>query len=230
LATGGIDSAETAMQFIQCGASVVQICSAIQNQDFTVVDDYITGLKALLYLEAVGLKGWTGQSPPTPRHQKGKGVTSMAVLDKGLPSFGKYLKERKTIIAQAKQESGSAEVERGIEPRKISKPRKNIPKIRDNVGLALSRIGDYGQLDNRQQVVAVIDDEMCVNCGKCYMTCNDSGYQAIEFDQDTHLPHVTTECTGCTLCLSVCPIIDCITMVPRTTEYIPKRGIAIGST
>lgn len=27
------------------------------------------------------------------------------------------------------------------------------------------------------QVQAVIDEEMCINCGKCYMTCNDSGYQ-----------------------------------------------------
>jgi len=37
---------------------------------------------------------------------------------------------------------------------------------------------------------------MCINCGKCYMTCNDSGYQAIRFDADTHLPVVTTDCTG----------------------------------
>ena len=34
------------------------------------------------------------------------------------------------------------------------------------------------------------------------MACNDSGYQAIEFDAATHLPKVTADCTGCTLCLS----------------------------
>lgn len=27
------------------------------------------------------------------------------------------------------------------------------------------------------QVQALIDEDMCINCGKCYMTCNDSGYQ-----------------------------------------------------
>lgn len=37
---------------------------------------------------------------------------------------------------------------------------------------------------------------MCINCGKCYMTCADSGYQAISFDPKTHLPHVTDDCTG----------------------------------
>lgn len=57
------------------------------------------------------------------------------------------------------------------------------------------------------------------------MTCNDSGYQAITFDPITHLPHITEDCTGCTLCTSVCPIIDCITMVPRTTAYEIKRGL-----
>lgn len=51
---------------------------------------------------------------------------------------------------------------------------------------------------------------MCINCGKCYMVCADSGYQAIKFDPETHIPLVTDDCTGCNLCLSVCPIIDCI--------------------
>lgn len=78
-----------------------------------------------------------------------------------------------------------------------------------------------------EQVQALIDEEMCINCGKCYMTCNDSGYQAIEFDPDTHIPIVTDSCTGCTLCLSVCPIIDCIKMVARKTPYEPKRGVPI---
>ena len=34
---------------------------------------------------------------------------------------------------------------------------------------------------------------------------------------------------GCTLCLSVCPIVDCITMVPRTDDYKPKRGIPLAN-
>ncbi|EDW51287.1 GM13670 [Drosophila sechellia] len=67
--------------------------------------------------------------------------------------------------------------------------------------------------------------DMCINCGKCYMTCADSGYQAIEFDKDTHIPHVNDDCTGCTLCVSVCPIIDCITMVPKKIPHVIKRGV-----
>lgn len=51
--------------------------------------------------------------------------------------------------------------------------------------------------------------------------------QAIQFDPETHLPTVTDSCTGCTLCLSVCPVIDCIRMVSRTTPYEPKRGLPL---
>ncbi|KAG7272211.1 hypothetical protein CRUP_035738, partial [Coryphaenoides rupestris] len=164
LATGGIDSAETGLQFLHVGASLLQVCSAIQNQDFTLIEDYCVGLKTLLYLKSLeGLGDWDGQSPPTQKHQKGKPVPTVEEL------VGK-----------------------------------------DVIARALRYIGAYQELDNKEQVLALIDEDMCINCGKCYMACNDSGYQAITFDPETHLPFVTDSCTGCTLCLSVCPIIDCI--------------------
>ncbi|KAL7984908.1 hypothetical protein Chor_003478 [Crotalus horridus] len=102
-----------------------------------------------------------------------------------------------------------------------------LPPPQDVIGKALQYIGTYGELSNTEQVVALIDGEMCINCGKCYMTCNDSGYQAIQFDPETHLPTVADSCTGCTLCLSICPIIDCIRMVSRTTPYEAKRGLPL---
>ncbi|XP_014672425.1 PREDICTED: dihydropyrimidine dehydrogenase [NADP(+)]-like [Priapulus caudatus] len=155
LATGGIDSAEAGLQFLHAGATLLQVCSAIQNQDFTLIEDYTTGLRALLYLQSLEeCQGWDGQSPPTPRHQLGKPVPSIA---------------------------------------------------------------------------EIVGKEMCINCGKCYMTCNDSGYQSITFDPVTHLTRVTDDCTGCTLCVSVCPIIDCIRMVERDTPYVPRRGIPLAT-
>uniref|UniRef100_A0A673G990 Dihydropyrimidine dehydrogenase [NADP(+)] n=1 Tax=Sinocyclocheilus rhinocerous TaxID=307959 RepID=A0A673G990_9TELE len=190
LATGGIDSAESGLQFLHAGASVLQVCSAVQNQDFTVIEDYCLGLKALLYLKSIEeLHDWDGQSPPTIRHQKGKPIPRVEEL------VGKKI---------LKDASGN-----------------------DVIARALMHIGAYQELDNTEQVQALVDPEMCINCGKCYMTCNDSGYQAIKFDPESHLPVITDSCTGCTLCLSVCPIIDCIKMVTRTTAYVPKRGLPV---
>eukprot|EP00731_Ephydatia_muelleri_P018077 Em0011g117a len=181
MAAGGIDAADVGLQFLHCGASVLQA------------------------IEELGT--WDGQSPPTPKHQKGKIISPKIkdVVGKSLPEFGPYLKEKEEKVA-------------------------NYLKS-DMVGKAVPSIGTYGQLNNKDQVVAIIDQDMCINCGKCYMVCNDSGYQAIMFDPKTHLPTVTSDCTGCTLCLSVCPIIDCIQMVPRTEQepYKPKRGIPLGT-
>ncbi|XP_019632535.1 PREDICTED: dihydropyrimidine dehydrogenase [NADP(+)]-like [Branchiostoma belcheri] len=231
LATGGIDSAEAGLQFLHCGASVLQVCSAVQNQDFTVVEDYITGLKAMLYLQSLDdLADWDGQSPPTLRHQKGKPVKVTDVIGKHLPSFGPYMSQREEIIAKHHETSEILAEQNMPEPQRPARvPDKPVPTVQDVIGRALSTITSYSQLDNKQQTVALIDEEMCINCGKCYMTCNDSGYQAITFDPETHLPHITEDCTGCTLCVSVCPIIDCITMVPRTVPYIPKRGIPLAT-
>ncbi|XP_044255499.1 dihydropyrimidine dehydrogenase [NADP(+)] isoform X2 [Tribolium madens] len=225
---GGIDSADVAWQYLQAGASVVQVCSAIQNQDFTLIDDYCTGLKALLYLDG-RLPRWDGQSPPTFKHQKGKPVISIRNEDsKALPHFGPYLKQREEKLKNLKRETilHHNGRENGYPTNGVQVPSK-VPKINEMIGRALPRIGAYKKLDNTKQVVALIDDDMCINCGKCYMTCNDSGYQAINFDPNTHIPTVTDDCTGCTLCLSVCPIIDCITMVPKTIPHVIKRGQSV---
>ena len=52
LASGGIDSAESGLQYIYAGASLLQVCSAVQNQDYTLIDDYTNGLRAALYLDS----------------------------------------------------------------------------------------------------------------------------------------------------------------------------------
>ncbi|KAL7832256.1 hypothetical protein AOLI_G00298040 [Acnodon oligacanthus] len=101
----------------------------------------------------------------------------------------------------------------------------NLRQVQDVTVKALKHIGAYQELDNKEQVQALIDPEMCINCGKCYMTCSKSLYLAIKFDPETHLPVITDSCTGCSLSLSVCPIIDCIRMVTRATPYVPKRGL-----
>lgn len=229
LATGGIDSAESGLQFLHSGASVLQVCSAVQNQDFTVIEDYCTGLRALLYLKSIEeLQDWDGQSPATVSHQKGKPVPRIAELTgKKLPSFGPYLEQRKKIIAENKIKLKEENAAFLPLKRNHFTPKKPIPTIKDVIGKTLQYLGAFGELSNTEQVVAQIDEEMCINCGKCYMTCNDSGYQAIRFDPETHLPTITNACTGCTLCVSVCPIIDCLKMVSRTTPYEPKRGLPL---
>eukprot|EP01113_Clastostelium_recurvatum_P006868 TRINITY_DN1314_c0_g1_i2.p1 TRINITY_DN1314_c0_g1~~TRINITY_DN1314_c0_g1_i2.p1 ORF type:complete len:1053 (-),score=261.29 TRINITY_DN1314_c0_g1_i2:46-3162(-) len=216
MATGGADSADATVQFLQCGAGVVQICSSVQNQDFTVIQDYITGLKAYLYLQGrADLKGWDGQSPPT--------TVPAIYKDLKLPKFGPFQQQRNKIKIEANLASDLLDPK--LHPAHNAPTPVSVPTVADQIGRAVPRIGEYNKLNNKEQVVALVNSELCINCGKCYMTCNDSGYQAISFDKETHIPTITDDCTGCTLCASVCPVIDCITMVPRQIPYIPQRGI-----
>lgn len=227
LGIGGIDSADSAMQFIQCGAFAVQVGSAVQNQDFTLINDYCTGLKTLLYLENKFPK-WDGQSPPTDKHQSGKPVVTIyGKGNKVLPHFGPYRHEREEKLKEFRiaQKENVEVISNGNHETNCVK-NGEVLRLEDVMGRAAPRIGTYKELDVQMQVVALIDDDMCINCGKCYMACNDSGYQAIEFDPETHIPHVNQDCTGCTMCLSVCPIIDCIQMVPKSIPHLIKRGVS----
>ena len=231
MATGGADNANVCLEYIRCGASVVQICSAVQNQDFTVVQDYIMGLKTQLYmLGREDLAHWERQQPPiTTTLQTGT-----------LPRFGQGERKRwserqaaakaKRAAAAAGKANGAAEVpaapqQTGTSP---STSARKIPTVNDLVGSSLNQITNYNSLPNSEQVVAAVNDELCINCGKCYMACNDSGYQAIKFDAVTHQPVVTDDCTGCTLCASVCPVLNCITMVEKKIPHVIKRGIQYG--
>jgi dihydropyrimidine dehydrogenase (NADP+) len=223
MATGGVESASTALEYLHAGAPVVQICSAVQNQDLSVIQDYLTGLRAILYINArqdLLSEGWVGQVAPVTHAAE----AVPGLVEAKLPRFGPYELQRRKLM-QAAWEARNLQTPLP----KPAAPPATVPvaPLGSQVGKALPKIGKWGQLSMTEQVVALVDEETCINCGKCYMACNDSGYQAIQFDPVTHLPHVTEDCTGCTICLSVCPVMNCITMVPRTPEnpYKSVRGI-----
>jgi dihydropyrimidine dehydrogenase (NADP+) len=234
LATGGIDSAHSAMQFLRAGASAVQVCSAVQNQDSTVIKDYITGMQAMLYMEARNDPNWKGQSfDTTPRHQKGKSVDAEG-YDEFRPFFGKYYEDK--VHAKAAQRAAddyelikSEDVDAIGTIRPVPPLAQPVRDVNSYIADGVSRIGAWYELSQAEHVIAEIDPTMCVNCGSCFSSCNDSGYQSITFDAESHLPVIVEEdCTGCTLCLSVCPINDCITMVPRGGAYNPDRAVPLG--
>jgi len=127
-----------------------------------------------------------------------------------LPKFGRF-RHKRIKMTQATRELN---YEFDVTPVWGVKP-SNIQS--DIVGRSLRNyIRPHKDLSRSDQVVAVIHPDLCINCGKCYMTCNDNAYQAISFDPVTHLATVREEkCTGCGLCQAVCPVKDCIEFVPR---------------
>jgi dihydropyrimidine dehydrogenase (NAD+) subunit PreA len=50
----------------------------------------------------------------------------------------------------------------------------------DFIGQSVSRIKDWSELDLHYKVVAEIDEAKCINCGLCYIACEDGCHQAID--------------------------------------------------
>ena len=144
---GGIETWRDALEFIQLGCSNVQVCTAVMQYGYRIIDDLVLGLQ---------------------RYMAKRGVTRVAdLVGEMLPTF--------------------------VQP---------------------------SDLDRQTIVYPKIDREKCVGCGRCEISCNDGGHQAIVFDTDKRQPRIVgTKCVGCHLCRLVCP-----TGAIGLANRIPKKG------
>ena len=130
---GGIETWRDALEFIQLGCNNVQVCTAVMQYGYRIIDDLILGLQ-------------------------------------------RYMAKR------------------------------GISHLQDIVGEQLTKFLKPDHLDRDTIIYPKFDKQLCVGCGRCEMSCNDGGHQAIIFDHDTRQPRlVGTKCVGCHLCRIVCP-------------------------
>ncbi len=130
---GGIETWRDALEFIQLGCRNVQVCTAVMEYGYRIIDDLVLGMQ-----------------------------TYMA--------------------------------ERGIE------------HLEDLVGEQLPNFEYPSDLDRDTIVYPKIDHEKCIGCGRCHISCQDGGHQAIIFDSETRQPRlIGSKCVGCHLCRLVCP-------------------------
>ena len=130
---GGIMTWRDALEFIQLGCSNVQVCTAVMEYGYRIIDDLTLGLQ-------------------------------------------NYMAE------------------------------KGIEHLSDLVGSELKNFVLPADLDRDTKVFPVIDRSRCIGCGRCYVSCQDGGHQAITFDPEIRQPRIVgTKCVGCHLCRLVCP-------------------------
>lgn len=96
---------------------------------------------------------------------------------------------------------------------------KKYNKITDFQGLAVPNTTDWKYLNMNYKVVAEIDQDKCIGCGRCYSSCEDTSHQAIALtsltDGTNSFEVIEDECVGCNLCEITCPVDNCITMVKQ---------------
>ena len=129
---GGIETWRDAMEFIQLGCSNVQVCTAVMQYGYRIIDDLILGLQ-------------------------------------------RYMAKR------------------------------GVSKLQDLVGEQLPKFQKPDRLDRGSIIYPKFNRELCIGCGRCEVSCNDGGHQAIVFNHETRQPRlVGTKCVGCHLCRLVC--------------------------
>jgi len=103
---------------------------------------------------------------------------------------------------------------------------KGIASVADLVGRAVPSVTDWQHLNLNHVEKAVIDQSSCIQCGRCHEVCEDTSHQAITHtvDGERRFMVIDEECVGCNLCVSVCPVEDCITMKPLTGGVDPRTG------
>jgi dihydropyrimidine dehydrogenase (NAD+) subunit PreA len=82
------------------------------------------------------------------------------------------------------------------------------------VGKALPTVTNWQYLNLNHISKAVINQDSCIQCGRCHIACEDTSHQAITFQKDgkRHFEVKEDECVGCNLCVVVCPVPECITL------------------
>jgi len=82
------------------------------------------------------------------------------------------------------------------------------------VGKALPTVTDWRYLNLNRISKAVINQDSCIQCGRCHIACEDTSHQAITAMKDgkRHFEVKEDECVGCNLCVTVCPVPECITL------------------
>ena len=142
---GGIYTWRDALEFIQLGCRNVQVCTAVMEYGYRMIDDLTLGLRT-------------------------------------------YMASR------------------------------GVAKVDELVGEAVHSFLLPSQADRDTVVYPVIDRDVCVGCGRCYVSCRDGGHQAIEFGEDRKPKILGAKCVGCHLCRLVCP-----TGAIGVSKRVPKR-------
>ena len=109
--------------------------------------------------------------------------------------------------------------------------KKGMQSVTDLVGKAVPSVTDWQHLNLNHVEKAVIDQDLCIKCGRCHVVCEDTSHQAITHtvNGERRFEVIDEECVGCNLCVSICPVDGCISMQQLESGIDPRTGQEIVS-
>ncbi|MBR5341741.1 MAG: NAD-dependent dihydropyrimidine dehydrogenase subunit PreA [Erysipelotrichaceae bacterium] len=83
---------------------------------------------------------------------------------------------------------------------------KGFNSVMEAKGLALGSVSESTDMLERDTIIfPKFDKEKCIGCGRCVISCNDGGHQAITLSEERKPVLNGRNCVGCHLCVLVCP-------------------------
>ena len=83
---------------------------------------------------------------------------------------------------------------------------KGYHNVKEAVGQALDTVSVTTDVLERDTVLfPKFDQDKCIACGRCVISCSDGGHSAIKPDDNGKPKLIGSKCVGCHLCLLVCP-------------------------
>ena len=95
--------------------------------------------------------------------------------------------------------------------------------LSDLIGRAVPNFVEWQHLNLNYVTKAVINQDDCIKCGRCYAACEDTSHQAIAMSEDRTFTVKDDECVACNLCVNVCPVDNCITMKTLPEGALDER-------
>ena len=92
-------------------------------------------------------------------------------------------------------------------------------------GLAVPSVTDWNQLNLNHVEKARINQELCIQCGRCHVVCEDTSHQAISTGTNGERRFEVREkdCVGCNLCVAICPVPGALSLRKLAAGEIDQR-------
>ncbi|KAL0215037.1 hypothetical protein P9112_007221 [Eukaryota sp. TZLM1-RC] len=176
LGVGGVENAKSALELIQAGANMVQICSAVQLYDYSIVQEFIAGLKFFLYAHSTPrLRAWLDSCYEQSRlpHCNTSWANESPIADSKPVSLDSQVAKALEFIVGRDDLEG---------PDKwFSKAQINPSLCIGCGGCASSCDSNGGQAIQKKGDVYFVDTDACIGCSLCALgVCPQNAIDMVE--------------------------------------------------
>ncbi len=102
---------------------------------------------------------------------------------------------------------------------------QGYPSVAALSGRAVASVTDWKYLNLNHVEKAFIAQDLCIQCGRCHVVCEDTSHQAISasINGKRHFEVRDEDCVGCNLCVAICPVPGALSLRALSPGAVDQR-------